>query len=389
MAQRNYSNNTSKATLSSPVAPTDLTLLTAGLTNPPTAPFTATIDRNTASEEVVLVTAVNGAALTVTRGYDSTAATTHFAGATVEHTAIARDFREANLHVNQTEGAHGTTGSLVGTEGAQSLLDKTLVSPLFESDTLMGDAAVAWSVDGVKNIFRGMNNNGDDVFIVEPDGQVVGAAATAPEHLTRKSQLDAEATARTNADTALSNRVTPLETANTAATAAATASTIMKRDASGNTAVNKITAAAAASAANELTRKDQVDSAIAADRAYNVTPVVPSSTAGDAGWTISGVGFYDLGSGFGQLTIVATRTGSVYNVSGTTGDVGNAAFLVITDTTWRPVVRSPLTNQNTGRTAIGSYNTDGTIAFVSTVGPDNIAIGESIQLTGIFRRNVA
>jgi hypothetical protein len=63
-------------------------------------PYTAIIDPDTASEEVVEVTAAAGTTLTVTRGVDGTSAVSHNAGAVFRHGVSARDFDEANAFVN-------------------------------------------------------------------------------------------------------------------------------------------------------------------------------------------------------------------------------------------------------------------------------------------------
>lgn len=264
MATRNFNNTTAVGVLTAPVAPSAVFVTVSGFTNPPAAPFTVTLDRNTGAEEVCLVTAVNGGVLTVTRGYNGTAAQTHLAGATLEHTAVALDFTEANSHVNATSGVHGTGGSLVGTEGAQTLLDKTLVGALAEADDVMGDAFTAYVPEGVdRNMYAGMDANGDTPFYVNKDGQLTadrvqstgdsetdgnhrvdgnlsvggtstftGAATFASASFSgavtvpaptqagnpaRKSDVDAvntavtnEVTARTNADTGLTNRLNAL-----------------------------------------------------------------------------------------------------------------------------------------------------------------------------------
>lgn len=82
----------------------DDTILTAALTAGATAipvasaagwpapPFAAVLTPGTsATEEIVLVTAVVGATWTATRGYDGTTAKSHAAGATVRHAVIAAD----------------------------------------------------------------------------------------------------------------------------------------------------------------------------------------------------------------------------------------------------------------------------------------------------------
>lgn len=126
MALRNYTNaQATTLTVSCSSAATTITVAsTSGL--PISYPFIGILDRGTASEEVVLVTAAAGSVLTVTRGYDSTAAFAHSEGATFVHGFSAIDLREANAHVNANSNVHGVTGSVVGTSDTQTLTNKTI-----------------------------------------------------------------------------------------------------------------------------------------------------------------------------------------------------------------------------------------------------------------------
>lgn len=99
---------------------------TTGL--PGTTPFTVIIDPGTASEEIVDVTNVSGLSLTISRGVDGSPAQSHSAGAKVRHMASARDFREAQEHINSDDGVHGVSGDVVGTTDAQVLSHKDLSS---------------------------------------------------------------------------------------------------------------------------------------------------------------------------------------------------------------------------------------------------------------------
>jgi microcystin-dependent protein len=93
---------------------------------PITYPYTLIIDRGTASEEAVEVTNASGTTLTVTRGIDSTTAFAHSADAEVVHGITARDVREPNAHIEETDGVHGVTGDVVGTTDTQTLTNKDL-----------------------------------------------------------------------------------------------------------------------------------------------------------------------------------------------------------------------------------------------------------------------
>ena len=112
MAARNFSNNSPATTLVNAIADSDVSILTANVDDSfPAAPFTLVLDPNGPDEEVVEVTNKNSTAnlFTVTRGVDGTTAVAHGAGTTVIHGASARDFQDANNHIEATTSVHGIT----------------------------------------------------------------------------------------------------------------------------------------------------------------------------------------------------------------------------------------------------------------------------------------
>lgn len=103
MPRRYYSSTAARTTLSSGINST-ATSITVGSASgfPGSFPYTLILDQDTASEEVVTVTAGSGTTLTVTRGQDGTTGVSHSSGAAVNHGVSARDFDEPNSHVNDT-----------------------------------------------------------------------------------------------------------------------------------------------------------------------------------------------------------------------------------------------------------------------------------------------
>jgi len=123
MARRYYSSTAVATTLAAPASNSATSIEATALSGyPVSTPWTAILDPDTASEEVVEVTGVSGTTLTVTRGVDGTTAVSHSAGAVFRHGVSGRDFDEANDHVNTTGNPHSTTASDVGAV-ANSLID--------------------------------------------------------------------------------------------------------------------------------------------------------------------------------------------------------------------------------------------------------------------------
>ncbi len=103
MPRRYYSSTAVATTLSASANNSTTSITVTALSGfPVSTPWTAILDPDTASEEVVTVTNVSGTTLTVTRGVDGTSAVSHNSGAVFRHGVSARDFDEANSHVNDT-----------------------------------------------------------------------------------------------------------------------------------------------------------------------------------------------------------------------------------------------------------------------------------------------
>lgn len=125
----NYSNTAQETALAGAISGVTTSITVQATTGFPVSfPYTLAIDAGQANEELVSVTAASGTILTVTRGYDSTSAVSHEAGAQVRHVHCAADFRDSREHEAASTAVHGVSGSVVGTTDTQVLTNKNLTS---------------------------------------------------------------------------------------------------------------------------------------------------------------------------------------------------------------------------------------------------------------------
>lgn len=105
MPTRNYSSTAAPTSLTGAVTPGATTLTVGSSVGYPPPPFAAAVNRERPGQaEAMLVTAVSGLTWTVTRGFDGTTARDHGAGASIVHSAIALDHREAQQRLDVIEG---------------------------------------------------------------------------------------------------------------------------------------------------------------------------------------------------------------------------------------------------------------------------------------------
>ena len=178
---RRYSNNAAQTTLSAAATAAQTSISVTAVTGFPSVEFVLALDYGTSNQELVLVTAVSGTSLTVTRGYDNTTALSHAVGAGVVHTHSAADFADSRNHEAATSGVHGLAGTVVGTSDTQVLTHKDLSDPTntFPS-ALATDAEVSTAVSNHAAATTGVHGVGT--------GSVVGT--TEAQTLTNKNLAD-------------------------------------------------------------------------------------------------------------------------------------------------------------------------------------------------------
>lgn len=194
MAIRFYSNVAPPTSLTAGVNTITTTITIDSAAGLPTfQPFTLALDPDTPTMELVEVTAAAGTTLTVTRAIDGTSASSHSAGAVVMHVSSARDFAEANAHVNATANVHGLSGGavVVGTTSSQTLTNKTYSSPIFSGNAsgslggsvnstidLVGNSTtdpvltIKGNPTNVTNLTEWKNNAGTNLAVMDNTGML-------------------------------------------------------------------------------------------------------------------------------------------------------------------------------------------------------------------------
>jgi hypothetical protein len=238
---RYYSSTAVKTTLSSSIGSADTSMTTASTSGFPTSyPYTLILEKDSANEEIVTVTALVGTSLTITRGVDGTSGRSHSAGISVEHGVIALDFTNFRAHEAAAANVHdiGAGASVVGTTTAQTLSNKTLGSALaaggykitgLADPTNAQDAATKnWTETSMTSQVAQATTQATNAASSASAASSSASAASSSASAAASSQ-SAAATSASNASTSASNASTSASTATSQASDSA-ASAILAND---------------------------------------------------------------------------------------------------------------------------------------------------------------
>ena len=373
---RYYSSTAAKTTLSVAIdsASTSLQIATAsGL--PSQYPFTLILEKDTANEEIVNVTALVGTAYTIVRGQDGTTAKAHNIGAIIEHGVSARDFTESRAH-EVASTAHNVTGDVVGTGGAQTLTSKTLTSPTINGGTITTAAHAGGTLTGTFTSTATITG-----------GTITSATITG---LSSAGMVDSSATPKNYVDNILGSAVaasTSAASAATSATAAATSASSASASAtaaatSAASALTSQTAAAtsATSAANSATAA----ATSAASALTSQTAAATSATSAEASATAAAT------SATSAANSATTAAASVATISGFATTASNSASAASTSASSAATsassaatsASSAATSASSALTSASSASTSATNAAASDISAQNWATATSGPVAG-------
>lgn len=215
---RYYSSTAVSTTLAASIGASDTSLQVASDAGFPSSfPFSLVLEKDSANEEIVTVTALVGAAYTITRGVDGTSGRTHSAATSVEHALIALDMTDFRNHQAAAANVHdiGAGASVVGTTTSQTLSNKTLGSNLAAGGFKVTGLADPTSAQDAAT--KNFVETGATSQVVAATTQATAAAASASAASTSASNSASSASA--SASSAAASEVSRL--ASVAAQAAA------------------------------------------------------------------------------------------------------------------------------------------------------------------------
>lgn len=365
---RYYSSTAAKTTLSSAVdsSTTSTSFSLAAATGLPSQyPYTLILEKDTANEEIIEVTGKTGTTFTATRGVDGSTAKSHSVGATVEHGVSARDFAESRTHEAATN-AHGVTGDVVGTGGAQTLTGKTLTSAVLGNDLSAGGfkitnlATPTSSSDAVRKDFA--------------DAQVAAAATSAASAAVSASSAATSAssalTSQGSAAVSASSAATSATAAATSAASAATSATAAATSAASALASQTAAATSAASAlASQTAAATSASSAAtsATAAATSATSAAASATAAAASATTAAASAATATTSASQAATSATNAAGSATAAATsaTSAAASATAAAASATTASNSAATATTSASQAATSASSAATSATAAATS------------------------
>src|SRR5690348_16538790 len=165
VATRNFIDNSPTTNFPAGLNSSDTTAVVSSLVGFPVVfPYYATIDLGQPTAEVISITGAVGLTITMVRNANGQGAFAHLSTGTLNHTAVALDYTEANQHHTSTS-AHGTTSAVVGINDTQTLTNKT-VSNLVAQGVSSSPAAtfnVSGTSDGWRVVLAGVTKAKADV----------------------------------------------------------------------------------------------------------------------------------------------------------------------------------------------------------------------------------
>jgi hypothetical protein len=376
---------------------------------PSSYPYTLILEKDSANEEIVTITALVGTSLTITRGVDGTSGRSHSAGISVEHGVIALDFTNFRAHEAAAANVHdiGAGASVVGTTTAQTLSSKTLGSALaaggfkitgLADPTNAQDAATKnWAETGMTSQLTQATTQATNAASSASAASSSASAASSSASAASSSQ-SAAATSASNASTSATNAAASASSASgsasTATTQAGNASTSATAAAGSASSASTSAGTAATQASNAST--SATNSASSASAAASSASAASTSETNAATSATNAAASYDsfddryLGSKSSAPTLDndgnALLTGALYFDS-TAGQmyVWNGSAWVTTAGSSTPTVIDVnsssaalrITQTGTGHALLveDSANPDSTPFMISASG--NVGIGAS------------